>query len=92
MPWMDLVEAINHDPPTKKEIEEVIDYRRRKAKPKFYADENFPTAAMMLIRSGGCNVLTANEVELQGHPDENHAAYAVPIGKSMVMGQNFWAT
>ena len=71
MPWMDLVEAINHDPPTKKEIEEVIDYRRRKAKPKFYADENLPTAAMRLIRSGGCNVLTANEVELQGHPDEN---------------------
>jgi len=43
----------------------------RKAKPKFYADENFPTAAMRLIRSGGFNVLTANEVELQGHPDEN---------------------
>ena len=32
---------------------------------------------MRLIRSGGFNVLTAHEVELQGHPDENHAAYAL---------------
>ena len=58
MPWVHIVEISKQNPPTKKEIEQVLDYGRRKAKPKFYADENFPTLAVQLIRSNSFHVLT----------------------------------
>jgi predicted nuclease of predicted toxin-antitoxin system len=77
MPWVNILEVVKQNPPSKREVEQVFEYRRRKAKAKFYADENFPTAAVQLLRSNGVNMLTAREAAVRGHPDENHAAFAV---------------
>ena len=77
MPWVDAVQLVRQNLPTKKEIEQVFDYRRRRAKAKFYADENFPKVAVQLIREYGVHVLRAQEASLGGHPDENHAAFAL---------------
>jgi predicted nuclease of predicted toxin-antitoxin system len=84
MSWVDAVEVARKNPPTKKEMQQVFDYRRRKAKPKFYTDENFPPAAVRLIRSSGLHVLTAQEAALRGHPDENHAAFALKNGRVLL--------
>lgn len=84
MPWMHVVEIAKQNTATKKEIEQVLDYRRRKAKPQFYADENFPSAAVKLVRSRGVHVLTAQEADRQGHPDENHAAFALKDGRVLL--------
>jgi len=84
MPWVHIVEIAKQNPPTKREIEQVLDYRRRKAKPKFYADENFPIAAVQLVRSNGVHVLTSQEANLQGHPDENQAAFALRNGRILL--------
>jgi len=84
MPWVNAVEIAKQNTPTKKEIEQIIDYRRRKAKAKFYADENFPTAAVRFVRSRGVHVLTAQEAERKGHPDENHAAFALKDGRVLL--------
>jgi predicted nuclease of predicted toxin-antitoxin system len=80
MPWLDAVEVSRSTPPTKKEWEQILEYRRRRAKPKFYADENFPTAAVRLLRATKVQVLTAKEAGLNGHPDENHVAFALKNG------------
>ena len=77
MPWVDATSLISLNPPTKKEVAQVLDYRRRKAKPRFYADENFPAQAAQILRDMGGRVLTANEARLTKHPDENHAAFAL---------------
>lgn len=80
MAWVDVIKLLRVNPPTKKEVEQVLDYRRRKAKPKFYADENFPNGAARLLRKMGARLLTAQEAGLTKHPDENHAAYALRRG------------
>jgi len=80
MAWIDTVEVARRTPATKKEWEQVLKYRQRKAKPKFYADENFPAAAVELLRATKVQVITAQEAELNGHPDENHAAFALKNG------------
>lgn len=80
MPWIDLVEILRRSPPSKKEIEQVLEYRRRRAKPKFYADENLPVSIVKRLRQTGVQVLTAQQVGLSGHPDENHAAFALRNG------------
>jgi predicted nuclease of predicted toxin-antitoxin system len=77
MPWVNLIDLLRASPPTEKEIEQVFDYRRRRAKPRFYADENFPAPAVHFLRSLGARVQTAEDVGLRGHPDEDHAAYAL---------------
>jgi Domain of unknown function (DUF5615) len=78
VPWISAVEAYLRDgPATKKEIEQIIEYRRRNAKSRFYADENFPAQATHIVRANGHNVLTAQEAKRRGHPDENHAAFAL---------------
>jgi predicted nuclease of predicted toxin-antitoxin system len=78
MPWISAAEAYERDfPATKKEIEQVIEYRRRNAKARFYADENFPAQATQIVRANGYNLLTAQEASMRGHPDENHAAFAL---------------
>jgi hypothetical protein len=84
MPWVNVVDIANQNPATKKEIEQVLDYRRRKAKPEFYANENFPTGAVRLVRSSGVHVLTAQEAHRQGHPDENYAAFALRDGRVLL--------
>ena len=80
MPWIDEVAVALRTPATKKEQEQVLEYRRRKAKPKFYADENFPAAAVQLLRDTKVQVITAQEARLSGHPDENHTAFALKNG------------
>jgi hypothetical protein len=73
MPWVDAVEVMKRNPPTRREIEQVIEYQRRKAKPRFYSDENFPPEAVRLVRAKGVKALTAKEAGQMGHPDVNHA-------------------
>lgn len=80
MGWVNLTELIRDNPPTEKEIEQVLEYRRRKAKARFYADENFPVLAVELLRKMGAKVVTVQEVGRRKHPDENHAAYALKHG------------
>src|SRR6266511_4239341 len=80
MGWVDVIELVRANPPTKKEMEQVMDYRRRRAKPKFYADENFPSRAARLLRQRGGRVLTAQDAGMAGHPDEDHVAFALRGG------------
>jgi predicted nuclease of predicted toxin-antitoxin system len=76
MGWVNLIELVRDNPPTQKEIEQVLEYRRRKAKARFYADENFPTRAVEVLRKSGARVVTVQQVGYRKHPDQNHAAYA----------------
>jgi hypothetical protein len=69
MPWTDLAP----DPPPEREQRQVEDYARRRAKPRFYADENFPSVAIKILRQLGADVLTVRDVRRHGHPDENHS-------------------
>lgn len=80
MAWVDITTLVQANPPTKKEVAQVIKARQRKAKPRFYADENFPIQATQLLRNGRARVITAQEAGLTRHPDENHAAYALRRG------------
>jgi predicted nucleic acid-binding protein len=84
MSWVDASEAYGANPATEKEIAQVIEYRRRRAKPRFYADENFPKIAAEILRLMGAKLVTAQEVRRRGHPDENHAAYALKHGYILV--------
>lgn len=80
MPWIDIAESVKADPPSQKEIDQVFEFRRRRAKARFLADENFPTQAVQFLRRMGCRVITVQEINRRGHPDENHAAYALRHG------------
>lgn len=60
-----------------KEIRQVLTYLKRRAKARFYADENFPIRAVDLLREMGAEVLTAQQVGLCGHPDENQISFAL---------------
>jgi hypothetical protein len=42
-------EWVKRNPPTQKEIQQVLDYGARWATARFYADENFPAAAVQLL-------------------------------------------
>ncbi len=84
MPWVNAAEVYASDPATEKEIAQVIEFRRRKAKPRFYADENFPTIAADTLRSMGAKLVTVQDVRRRGHPDENHASYALKHGYILV--------
>lgn len=77
MPWVSLAEIAKNKPPSQKEIDQLIEHRRRNAKAKFYADENFPSLATELVRANGYHILTAQRANMRGHPDENHAALAL---------------
>jgi hypothetical protein len=68
MPWVDASDVDAENPATEAEIAQVIDYSRRRAKPRFYAGENFPRAAVDILRSKGAKVVTAQEVRHRGHP------------------------
>lgn len=47
---------------------------------RFYADENFPTRAVDLLRSAGAEVQSASDVGLLGEPGETHAEHALAQG------------
>ncbi len=80
MPWLDAIVTARANPASKEEWAQIFEYRRRRAKPKFYTDENFPAGAVRLLRSTNARVVTAHDVGMRGHPDENHAAYALKHG------------
>lgn len=82
--WRDIEELAAEDPPSPKELREVLENLARKAKARFYADENFPANAAAVLRSLGAHVVTAQEAGRGGHPDENHAAYALKNGLILV--------
>src|SRR5713101_2454633 len=81
MTWIDLI--IEREP-TEREKREVIDFVRRKTKPRFYADENFPERAIAVLRRLGADVLTVHDIRRRGHPDENHAAEALRLGRVLI--------
>jgi predicted nuclease of predicted toxin-antitoxin system len=84
MPWINLEELVAVDPPSPREAREVLDNLAKRAKARFYADENFPPKAAAILRDLGARVVTAQEAGLVGHPDENHVAYARKNGFVLV--------
>jgi len=84
MTWKSATEMSKMTPPDPKEVQEVELYAARKAKPRFYADENFPKQAGAILRKLGARVTTAQEVGRKRHPDENHAAFALKNGLVLV--------
>lgn len=84
MGWVNLIELVRANPPSAEEIDQVVEYRRRKAKARFYADENFPALATRLLRKMGARVFTVQDLGRRKHPDENHSAYALKNGYVLV--------
>jgi hypothetical protein len=80
MSWKSVDDWLAKNPPSPEEIAEVERYAARMARPRFYADENFPEQAVAILREWGARVQTAGEAGLCGHPDENHASYALKHG------------
>jgi hypothetical protein len=85
MSWIDIKKLAADDKPTEREKQQVMDFARRNAKPRFYADENFPKLATDLLRGRlKADVLTVQDTRRQGHPDENHAAEALRLGRVLI--------
>jgi hypothetical protein len=82
--WISVEQIDEGAQPTEREKQEVLEYVRRRAKPRFYADEDFPTLAIAMLRRRGANVLTTHEVDRRGHPDENHAAESLRLGRILI--------
>jgi predicted nuclease of predicted toxin-antitoxin system len=80
MTWMNVSDLVRANPPTRKEIAQGMEFRRRNAKVSFYADENFPSKATQILKTLRARVTTARDEGLRRHPDENHAAYALKHG------------
>jgi hypothetical protein len=57
--WTNVEAPATNQPATPKEIRQVLDYLKRKAKARFYADENFPIKAVHILRDLGAEVVTA---------------------------------
>lgn len=77
MAWIDEETLSAKDYPSKKEVNQVLEYVSRRAKARFYADENFPAKAVAILRDVGARIKTVQETRQRRHPDENHAAYAL---------------
>jgi Domain of unknown function (DUF5615) len=75
---------LKENPPSEAEIRQGMDYLRRGAKVRFYADENFPEIATRVLRRYRAQVVTVQQVGLRMHPDENHAAHALRNGYVLV--------
>jgi predicted nuclease of predicted toxin-antitoxin system len=84
MAWVRLENSLKKKLLSDKEVQEIERYVARKAKPRFYADENFPKEAVDILRGLGARVVTAQEAKKQGEPDENHASYALKKGLVLV--------
>jgi hypothetical protein len=84
MPWKDLKKIAADDATSEREKREVEDYVRRRAKPRFYADENFPNVAIKILKRLGADVLTVRDARRRGHPDENHVAEALRLGRILI--------
>jgi aspartyl/asparaginyl-tRNA synthetase len=84
MPWVDVQGLVIADEPTQREKEQVTEFVRRKAKPRFYADENFPILATTILRRRKADVLTVQDTRRKRHPDENHAAEALRLRRVLI--------
>ncbi|HTD17748.1 MAG TPA: DUF5615 family PIN-like protein [Chthoniobacterales bacterium] len=85
MPWTDIENIIADSEPTEREKRHVIDFARRKTKPRFYADEDFPQLATdILKRLLKADVLTVQDNRRRGQPDQNHIAEALRLGRILV--------
>lgn len=82
--WINCSKLLGADTVSKFEIRQVDEFIKRHAKVRFYADENFPSAATTILRNMGARVVTAQECNLRRHPDENHAAYALRKGYILI--------
>lgn len=76
MTWVNIEVLVEQNPPTRKEVQQILDYRSRRATARFYADENFPTPAVQLLRKMGARVQANQEAGLSGHDDGDQIAYA----------------
>ncbi len=83
MPWV-YIDDLPQPMPSKREVEEIEEYLRRKKKPRFYADENFPEQAIAILREWGADVSTAKQANKLGHPDEDHLAEARSLGRILI--------
>jgi len=84
MPWIDVQTPVGKDDPAEREKRQVNDFVRRKAKPRFYADENFPELAIAILKGFKADVLSVRDIGRSGHPDENHAAEALRLGRVLI--------
>jgi hypothetical protein len=84
MPWVVVTEARGESPPPASQIREIDEFVRRHAKPRFYADENFPPLATTILRKRGANVLTVQEARMCGHPDENVVSEARRLRRVLI--------
>jgi predicted nuclease of predicted toxin-antitoxin system len=84
MGWVNLIDLVRANPPTQKEIEQILEFRRRKARARFSVDENVPARATEVLRSLGGRVISVQDSRRRGQPDENHAAYALKRGLILV--------
>jgi predicted nuclease of predicted toxin-antitoxin system len=84
MPWIDLETIVKNNYPTEREKRQVEEFARRKAKARFYADENFPAPATAILRTRKLDVLTAQDVRKAGQPDENHASEARRLKRVLI--------
>ncbi len=84
MAWTNVEDLVAVNPPSPREAQEVLDNLAKRAKARFYADENFPPTATAILRDMGATVVTAKEAGLMGRPDESHVAYARRNGLVLV--------
>ncbi|MBI1210454.1 MAG: hypothetical protein GC190_03250 [Alphaproteobacteria bacterium] len=82
--WTDLIALVEKNMPSSEDVEQVIEYFKRRAKARLYADENFPRDAIELLREAGARVQTAQHAGLLGHADEDHAAHALRTGQVLL--------
>jgi predicted nuclease of predicted toxin-antitoxin system len=78
--WRDL----KAEDPGRKALQQFLDFFKRKAKARFFADENFPEQAINLLRAKGAKVQTNREAGLRGHADQDQLAYARKNGLVLV--------
>ena len=84
MTWTDIQVIVARNPASDHEYKEVMENLRRKAKARFYADENVPPTAIRLLLTAGASVRTAHQAGLIGRSDEDHWAYARRHGLVLV--------
>src|SRR5215510_9604336 len=84
MTWVN-VQDLPLPPVPQEQVEQVIKYsKQKKTFPRFYADENFPARAVEILRTRKFDVLTVVEAKKSGHPDENHTAEALRLGRVLI--------
>jgi predicted nuclease of predicted toxin-antitoxin system len=77
VPWVNASD-LPREPLSKPEQREFEAYlKKKKIKPRFYSDANFPQWAVDYVRENKFKLVTAKEVGLQNRDDQDHLAYAL---------------